>query len=142
VERPGRDAGTGRRPCAVGSHWQTYQCRFSQRSLDPGCQHHDARTRRGSAPIRAARAGTAAGGRERASAVTAPGFSVAAAPSRAGSGGGGQKASCAETFAYGPTGPAYARNSTSARNSTGLRGSASSGGVERLTSSKAAVARV
>ena len=64
-------SGTGRGVGAIDANGQTHHCRVSDRSLDPGCQHHDARARSRKTAIAATRHGSLGG--ERAIAVTAPG---------------------------------------------------------------------
>ena len=88
---------------AVAADRQTHQCRFSDRSLDPARQHHDAGAGRGTGAFCAALASIG----ERAIAVTAPEFGDSA---RAG---GGQEAGCAEIFARGRAGSACARSTCS-----------------------------
>jgi hypothetical protein len=83
----------GRRPSAIDPGGQTDQCGFSDRSLDPACQHHDAGARCGTVAIRAASGGA---GCERAVAVTAADIQSHI--------GGGQKAGGAETSAPGSAG--------------------------------------
>ena len=129
MECAARGGRSGRYPCAVDTHWQTYQRRISYRSLDAADQHHDAGTRP-CRTIRVASVGIIAPASDRAIAVTAPGFDRNACA------GGGQKATCAETAAR-----RVRAGAAGARGAGGSSSRARSRGRERLMLSKAFAGR-
>jgi hypothetical protein len=96
----------GRDPCANDANGQTHQCGVSDRCFNPAYQHHEPGAGRGN-DARAARTGINAG-RERAIAVTAPGFGGAHA-------GGGQEAGGGEIIVEAGAGSACAGSTCSRR---------------------------
>ena len=98
-----RGSNAGRGTWVIDTHRQTHQCRLSLGSLDPACQHHDARAGSGGHAPRSSIGPNV--GCERGVALAAA--DIERSPGRAG--GRRQKAVSAEVLARGGAGAACAR---------------------------------